>query len=264
MNGKTMFKNTADQAMASWVTYLNQLRIDALFEKLTIQDMNLSEMLKILDCLKLDIAELVESNRGGEKGIHGFIGERLQVGLSNAKNIIDGIKPTYKLIDDNGRDDFLNGSIPIQLKCVQKNCGLDAIKKHLETYPNFLKNGGKYQIPKDYYNRLNTLWSLPEEDVGRLGRADLRLYRNIQKFFNETGLHKSDIEPMEVDYSEVQKGTYNQTINNKERDYRSKDAENRNKAYEKSKPSMKEAGVITGVSAGIEGGIEFCLAILKK
>ena len=196
--------------------------------------------------------------------MHGFIGERLQVAISNAKNLIDGLDKEYFLIDNNGRDDYLRNLTPIQQKCVQNNYGLDAIRKHLETYPEFIDEGGIYQIPKDFYDKLEKVWSLSKEEAGKLSNTDYKLWKASKDFFEKTGILPDQIEPMEVDYSEIQKGTYEQTIKNEEKEIKKKDKENRDAAYQESKPSFKEAGKAMAVSAGVEGGISFCMAIAQK
>jgi hypothetical protein len=265
MDAKSALKSIQEQALASWITFLNQMRIDALIEKLSQQDIYLESALQELNELKASIAEwVVNRNRGGEKGMHGFIGERMQVSLKNAQNLIDGLKKEYYLIDDNGSVDYLRNLTPIQQKCVQDNFGISAIKEHLSKYPNFLDEGGVYQIPKDYYEKLKSIWSLTPEEAGRLTKSDYKLWKNLQSFFNETRIDPGKIEPMDVDYSEIQKETYNQTIKDQEKQIKAKDQENRDKAYQKSKPSVKQGAQAAAVGAGIEGGLAFCMAIAEK
>ena len=49
-------KSTQEQAVASWITYLNQIRLDELIARLNQQDINLEEALKELAQLKEFIA----------------------------------------------------------------------------------------------------------------------------------------------------------------------------------------------------------------
>ena len=80
MNGVKIIKSTQEQASAAWINYLNQLRLDELFDALSKQDMNLENALIEMNKLKKSIvSEVVDKNRGGNKGMHGFIGERVQV-----------------------------------------------------------------------------------------------------------------------------------------------------------------------------------------
>ena len=88
MNDKNI-KYTQEQAVASWVQYLNTIRFENLINSLNEQDINLDNAITSLDTTLNEINKLVNSNRGGEKGIHGFIAEISEVGIGNAKeNII--------------------------------------------------------------------------------------------------------------------------------------------------------------------------------
>lgn len=266
MNAEDNVKAVQEQAVASWITYLNQIRIDALLEKLCSQEINLENALKELGDLKKSIAGLIKTNRGGDKGIHGFIGERMQVSVENAKKLIDGLEREYHLVDDNGPVDYIKNGIPIQQKARQANLGLNAIREHLEKYPDFLRKGGIYEIPKDYYERLKKIWNLSVEDAKKLDNrsGDYKLWKSIQQFEKDTGITIDQIEPMNTDYSEIQKGTYEKTISEKEKEIKKKDQTNRATAYEQSKPTWKEAGKAAKVGAGTEAAVNLCLAIAKK
>lgn len=269
MNAEENVKAIQEQAVASWITYLNQIRIDEFLDKLCSQNINLEKALKELDDLKKFITEIIKTNRGGDKGIHGFIGERMQVHVENAKKLVDGLKQEYLLIDDNGPVDYRKNEIPIQQKARQANLGLNAIQEHLEKYPNFLSKGGIYEIPKDYYERLEKLWNLSIEDAKKLDNrnGDYKLWKAIQRFkenTGNTGITLDQIKPMNTDYSEIQKGTYEKTISEKEKEVKKKDQANRDAAYEQSKPTWQEAGKAAMVGAGTEAAISLCLAVAKK
>ena len=71
MNGVKIIKSTQEQASAAWINYLNQLRLDELFDALSKQDMNLENALIEMNKLKKSIvSEVVDKNRGGNKGMH--------------------------------------------------------------------------------------------------------------------------------------------------------------------------------------------------
>ena len=167
MEVKRIVKSDQEQAIAAWINYLNQLRIIHLCDELKAQDINYQEAIKILDTSLGTIQNhIVDSNRGGEKGLHGFIAEIAEVGIENAKEAVNGNKPNSVWLNDNGPIDIIRiiekkeGIITeqIQQKFYQSGDGLslEAIQKHLEKYPDFLKNGGKYQIPKDQYDKTVT------------------------------------------------------------------------------------------------------------
>lgn len=265
MNVSQITKSTQEQAVASWIDHINQLRLDRLIAKLVAQDINLEAALKELNKLKLSVFdEIVNKNRGGENGMHGFIAERMQVAIENARKLIVGARPEYLLIDDNGPVDYLRGGEEIQQKFVQLNLGFDAIKEHCKAYPDFTKNGGVYQIPKDYYEKFKELIKLSPEQAGKLQNKDYALWKHLHKVLEETGIDTSKIEPTTVEYVDVQKGTYDKTINKEEKSIKEKDKEQRDNAHKQTKPSVKEGAMVTTMSATIEGGMSFCLGVGKK
>ncbi len=264
MDASSIIKSTQEQGLAAWIDHLNQLRINELLANLTKQDINLADALKVLNAFKIDIDTLINSNRGGEKGVHGFIAERTQVTIENVRKLIEGLKAEYILLDDNGPVDLLRNDIPIQQKFVQANLSLNAIKQHFEKYPDFIKNGGKYQIPKDFYAALEKYATMPAEQGNKLAGAERSVYVAVQKFLKESGIDLKDIEPSVVDYSDVQKGKINETIKKEEENLKDTDKKRREEFHEKSKPTLEEGLKATAVSAAIEGGLGFCLGIAKK
>lgn len=258
-------KRTQEQATAAWVEQLNKLRIDEMFLRLSKQDLNFQNAWNELQKLKTSILEEVISlGRGGQHGMHGFIGERCQVYIENARKLIDGLGKEYLLIDDNGAVDYFRNGIPIQQKCVRDWLGFEAIKKHFEKYPNYVKNGGKYQIPKDFYDKYRELMSISKEDAGKLRNEEYRLWKKINEVFKETGLDHDQIEPMVVDYEDIQKETVNNTIEREKEHIKDKDKSNREKIKEEAKPSVNEGIKTTAISAVIEGATALFTSIMKK
>lgn len=114
-------KRTQEQATAAWINLLNQKRIDELVRALFEQDINLEQALAELQKMKANIQKLIESNRGGDKGIHGFIAEAAEVGIENAEKLIRGLKASCFWVNDNNPQvDIQRENVPIQLKFVQK------------------------------------------------------------------------------------------------------------------------------------------------
>lgn len=263
-------RSTQEQAVAAWIDHLNQLRVDELITKLAAQDTNLESALEALENLKLSVFSDVINNgkgRGGPFGMHGFISERLQVALENARKLIIGAKPEYFLVDDNGMVDYLRGDTPIQAKFVQMNLGLGAIKDHLTNYPDFLKNGGIYQIPKDYYETLRKVLSISPEEGAKLSRnsdPSIILWKYAHQFFKETGIDPNKIEPAVVNYRDVQKATYENTVSKEEESLRETDKTRRDHAYEQSQPTWQEGLKTTAAGAAIEGGMSFCLGVATQ
>ena len=144
--------------------------------------------------------------------------------------------------------------------------------KHFRDYADFLKKGGKYQIPKDFYEIVIKLWEMPQEEAAKLvtnsveGKNGLT-YANwvkIHDFFTNSGITPGDLEPSLFEYDEVKRDTIKQTIEKEEDAIRKRDQERRAEAYQKSKPTMKEGTKVAAVSAVMEGGAAFCTNVAKK
>lgn len=264
MDGERIVKSTQEQAAASWINYQNQMRIDELLRGLSQQDINLDNALKELGELKESVNKLLQTNRGGTTGIHGFIAERMQVYLKNARNLVEGAAKGYALIDNNGPVDYTGDGIAYQQKFVGKHLSLDAVREHLDKYPDYIKNGGKYQIPKDFYERLKYLFELPETEGTKLAGEDYTLWKYIHDFFRNKDIAFSDIEPSVVDYREVQRNVADETILREEQRVRGCDQDERNQLYQKSQPSARELYKASAVAMAAEGGIAFCMGVYKK
>lgn len=153
-------KTSQEQAIAAWVDYLNQVRITDLIASLNQQDGNLQDA---LDSLRSTVETLqsnvIEIGRGGQRGMHGFIAEVAEVGIGNARKAVQGQERIYDWVNNNGPDDIRIGDVLCQMKFVQGggSFSLDAVAKHLESYPDYLEAGHKYIIPKDFYEKVKTL-----------------------------------------------------------------------------------------------------------
>lgn len=255
---------TSGQADAVIVDVVNASRINQLLQKLAVIDRNKAGATEEIRVLKAEVQKLLATNRGGVKGIHGFIGETSQVHISNIKAFINGEEPLYILLDDNSMTDYIRGFKIIQQKACQAggHLGLDAIKRHLDKYPEFVEQGGIYQIPKDMFAKYQQLKNLPEEVAMKLRREDLRLWRYIRAFSDENP--SAVIEPMEVSYSDIQAGNIDNTVKCVEKSTNQEFEKQRKVAEAEHAPSLEEFLKICGMSAAIEGGISAGLEFVQK
>ena len=193
---------TRDQTTAGFVDMLKQIRLDNLLQKLTEISGRRDDATAEIETLRADIIKLIDSNRGGIKGVHGFIGERVQVVFCNARAIIQGEDPLYYLVDDNGMTDYFRGDVLIQQKaCISdKALGLTHVLEHADKYPAFLDQNGVYQIPKDFYEIYSRYIGMPKETAGKLLKDEYRMWLRVQSFHNAAPNIK--VEPMVVTYSE--------------------------------------------------------------
>lgn len=266
-----VIQSTQEQAVAAWIYNLRLMRTNELVEALRQQNINLTDALEVLNNLKSDVDYLISSNRGGEKGIHGFIAEVTECDFSNARMLIEGLQANCDWINDNGPADLFKEGIKIQQKFVKSggHFGLEAIREHLNDYPDFINNGGKYQIPSDFYEKVKKVSNMTQEELKKLSNsknADItyRQAKWIKEFFDETGVTIDDIEPSLVDYSSVQKGKIYETIDSEKKNIYRRNDEKVLEGIEKSKPTFSEGLKAAGVGAVAEGGMSFALGIVAK
>lgn len=264
-------KSTQEQAVASWVNYLNQVRLDRLMNSLKTQDDNLQHALGTIDSTMNVINEnIIKRNRGGLKGMHGFIAEVAECGVGNARQQIQGKMPNYQWINDNGPADLLRDGVQIQQKFVASgnHLSLQAIEQHYHSYPWFIKEGGKYQIPEDHYERIKELLLISEKEANKLPTSDgafsLKQWKEVHDFFDRGDIKFKDLEPSKLNYKDVQAAKIQDTLQTEKDSLKNKDQQLRDDAYRVSKPSVEQAINVTAVSAAAEGGITFVTEVIQK
>ena len=271
MKAERIVKSSQEQAVAAWINYLNQARLDRLVNALSKQDVNFTTAIKTIesafDTIKEDI---VLRNRGGDKGMHGFIAEIAECGIGNARQQIIGKSAIYTWINDNGPDDLIRGADAIQQKFVQAggHLSLRAISEHLRHYPEYLTDGHKYQIPKDHYDKIMAYYNMPANVANKLptstGDFSLRQWKEVHAFFEENNIDPGKLEPSILEYGDVQQGTIDVTFDKEKDHLREIDQEQRNSAYQESKPTLKEGIKATAVAATVEGISTFVIAVARK
>ena len=271
MNFGRVAKSNQEQAVASWVNYLNQVRLDRLMEAQQQQNQNWDQAVETLNnTLSTINKEIIERNRGGIKGMHGFIAEVAECGVGNAREQVQGRLPIYEWINDNGPADLLRDGVQIQQKFVASgnHLSLQAITQHFEKYPDFLNQGGKYQIPEDHYEQIKRLLSIPKEQANKIptstGEFSLKQWKEVHDFFDKGPIKLQDIEPSKLKYDQVQMNRINDTIQSEKKSLKETDKKIRDDAYDASKPSWEQGAKVAALSAAIEGGTAFVTAVAKK
>ena len=273
MDAAKVVKSSQEQAVASWINYLNQIRLDRLTEVLSREQENLENALGTINETLTTIGRDIVNNgrgRGCERGMHGFSAEVAEVGIGNAREQIEGRAPIYQWINDNGPEDLRRGAELIQQKFVNSggHLSLQAVKMHFQTYPDFLENGGKYQIPSDHYEKIKWLLSISEKDANKMptstGEFSLRQWREVQEFFKSNDIPFDKLEPSALDYKSVQKDAYEQTLDSERQNLKARNQERREQAYQDSKPTLAEGVKATAVASAVEGGMTFCMGIAEK
>ena len=269
MDPMKLVKSTQEQAIAAWVGLINQMRIDDLIKSLNQQDQNLDSAMKSMNWALKEIDNLIVTNRGGDKGVHGFIAEVAECGLENAQNLVRGVKPVTEWVNDNGPADLLRNGVEIQVKFVNSGgkFSLDAVAAHLEKYPDFLDKDGIYQIPKDHLEMVRTLYEMPQKEAAKLVSSDggpsYTTWKSIHQYFDSNGFSIDDLEASKFEYSEVQKNTIAGKMA-EEKDKLADESEQIKKGiYEDHKPTPQEGANAVAAGAVLEAGTAFAISVKR-
>ena len=259
---------TQEQATASWIQFLYNQRLATVVKAFNEQDINLEAAIDELNKLKEFVAD--ENHiLGSILTKHGEIAEHCQVNISNARNLVNGLMPQYSF-ENVGRtapEDYLKDGFFIQSKFYFSPKGtLLAIRKHLSIYPDFIKNGGSYEIPRDQYDAISkVIKSLDTKGVSSLSKADLSLLNSLQKLEKDTGIQfYKDINTTLVSYRDVQVENINETILREENNVRAQNISLKEDIRIRNAPSFGGMLKVAGASALLEGGVRFTISILKK
>lgn len=264
--------STQEQAVAAWVNHLNQLRLDSLLSRLADQGENLKDALATVEAAMRTInVEVVTRNRGGIKGMHGFIAEVAETGIQNARARVLGNEAIYEWVNDNGPADLLREGVEVQQKFVAAGgrFGLRAVAEHLEKYPDFVQNGGRYQIPADHYETIRALYDMRPADASKLVRGgpegwSLKDWQRVQAFFESGEVGIDALEPSSLDYGDAQRGAYAKTFATEEESLRATDRSLREEALQASRATLREGAKATIMAGAVEGGTSFVMAVLRK
>lgn len=269
MNTEKVVKSTQEQAVAAWIGLINQMRIDDLIESLNRQDQNLDSAMESMNWALGKIEDLVVANRGGNKGVHGFIAEVAECGLENAQSLVHGDKPAMEWVNDNGPADLLRDGVEIQVKFV--NAGgkfsLDAVAAHLQKYPDFLDKDGIYQIPKDHLDAVRSLYEMPKEEAAKLasstGGPSYSTWKSIHEFFDSSGFSIDDLEASKFEYSEVQKNAIADKMVEEKSRLADESERIKRDIYEEHKPTPQEGAKAAAAGAVLEAGTAFAISMKR-
>ena len=283
MNNRKSIDIAANQGIAFYAKYLQAMRMDELASKLeeilNEKSGNIEELIKIekralknLDLAEVDINKVIESNRGGDTGGHGFIAEFAEAGVENAKRSLDGLRNIAKVLNDNGKADLRIGRQDVQLKFYNN---LENELKQAVDYRNM-----KMMFPKDHYEIFAKIADGETDITFRGNRLRLSTVERIKKLLDEESEVRGEpvtkwMKSSNLNYDEVQKGTIYDTlnreresikesINESEKEVNSIADEKEKIAYNKAEPTFGEATKVAVGAAAVQGGIKLGTYVYDK
>lgn len=275
--------HSIDQGLAAYIDYLNHLRLTDLMATLEAifqaEESHLAELvarqrdaLTELDWAKDEIVNLVQHQRGGARGVHGFIAEVLETGIRNARSLYQGLGRVALLLNDNGPVDINLHGEDIQMKFyanllneLQQSSHYDQMmmmfpKDHVEVIHEIMAGAKVVELNGQVLtlNKIHTIRKVIEEESVRRGVP-------YDKWLTSSVLR----------YQEVQQGAVAQTLSGEaeairqdslrqEASIKAEASQARDQAKELAKANFNEAHQVAGVGAAVQGGVNLALFIYQK
>lgn len=280
-------KNSVDynvtQGVASYVDYINKLRLINLKNQLedilsdqTSQLYNLhnksTEALRNIDLANNQIDRIINTNRGGSTGLHGFISESAETGIRNARDIFNGLKKSTELLDDNGMADLLVNGKEIQMKFYNN------IINEINSSAKY--NNMQMMFPKDHVDLINQIMDGSKNVTFNGNALSNAQINNIRKAIEEESTRRDQnfkewISSSVNNYKDVQPNTINQTLENERNSIKNQtlqeqsDINNTAKknsltAKKQAQPNIGEATNVAAISAAVQGGLNLGIFIFQK
>ncbi|ARD98908.1 hypothetical protein [Lactococcus lactis] len=275
--------NNVEQGIASYVDYLNNIRLSDLMnsldsilsnetDKLSDLATRAAKALSNLDLAKLEIENLININRGGKNGVHGFIAEFAETGIRNARDVFQGMQKSVFLLNDNGPADILLQGKEVQMKFYAN------ILEEVKQASNY--NKMSMMFPKDHVEVIEKIMSGAKTVEYKGNTLSISQINNIRKVIeDESALRGVSfdewVKSSVLKYQDVQKGTIDQTLSGEVNDINKqtsqqqadikKRAENdRLVAHQKAQPNLGEASKVAGIGAAVQGGLNLGIFVYKK
>jgi hypothetical protein len=219
--------------------------------------------LKDLIKVKKDFLATPENILGNTGTKHGEIAEQVEVGIRNAKSLLNSSTPraTFEGVGRTAPEDYLINGVQVQSKFTN-NAGntLDHIIEHMKKYENFGRDGSFFHIPKDQYEKIqkNLL-------VDYSSYSDQKLQEKVQEIEQMSGHPFSQtVRPGLSNYSDVQIGKVDDTLDQHEKELKRDNAEIKDRIRTEAQPNIADFGRVAVKGAVIGGSIRFATKIYGK
>lgn len=283
MNNRRNVDIVANQGIAYYAKYLQNLRMEELAANLEAilkeSAGNIDELIRIqhkalsnLKVAEAEINKVIDTNRGGEYGGHGFIAEFAEAGVENAKRSLDGLRNIAKVLNDNGKADLHIGKQDVQVKFYNN---LSNELKQSEHYRDM-----KMMFPKDHFEIFEKIANGETDITYRGNKLKLSTVEHIKKLLDEESEIRGEpvskwMKSANLRYDEVQKESIHETlkrerntikenISKSEKEIKDRTEQEKNLAYDKAKPTLGEATKVAAGAAAVQGGIKLSMYVYNQ
>ncbi|MBD2567072.1 hypothetical protein [Anabaena lutea] len=254
-------KHQTTQFIAAIVAEDNIHKAEQIAAELSKQDHAFFAAIQEVDKVR-DFLATPENILGNASTKHGEIAEQVEVGIRNAKSLLNSSTPraTFEGVGRTAPEDYLINGIQVQSKFINGTGNtLDHIIEHMKKYDNFGRDGSFYHIPKNQYEEIQKI--LKGDDISQYQNIQEKI-QNIEQMsgrpFNQT------VQPASSNYSDVQINKVDETLDRHEKELKKDNAEIKDKIRAESQPNLADFGRVAVKGAVIGGSIRFTTKIYGK
>lgn len=247
-----------DQVVGTIVGELNNQNERSRLFQHVLQDQRLEEAFSHMAHVRAFLLD-PESILGNEDTKYGEVAEHVEVGVRNARAVIDGLKAPASFLDPKTGEEldrlspidlFINDeAFQVKFRNGLSN-NLDALLVHMGKYPDHAQSGG-YLIPSDRYELILRVLNGDKSVHSKTAAAVLEKVAEIEAI---TGRPFTEAVQSSVSsYSSVQLGAVNDTLDDIESDLVDRNEDLKDAIDLEHAPSlegMAQAGLAAGVIAG--------------
>lgn len=258
--------STQDQVYSAFVDNINVNRIKDEIINIDLQDACFVKAMEDIENVRNFIGQ-PEKILGSPLTKHGEIAEQVEVGVRNARDVLEGRLGTATF-DNVGRlapEDYLINDVAVQSKFINgAGNNLSHVIKHMDQYESFGRDGSYYHIPKDHYEIIDKIRQgesvndFNERTLGSIRKKIEEIEAKSGKPFNEV------VRPGVSDYAEVQQGKIVETLDNHEKSLEQRNEEIKDSIRDKHRPSLNEGLRAAGVAAAVGGALSLGSSLYIK
>lgn len=283
MRRHSVTDNAVAQGIAAQVHYLESTRVAELMS--TLERILVSETGELatvasrearailhLDLARINVRGIVDANRGGSTGVHGFIAEYAEAGVTNAERAINGIRPLTRVLADNGPADLGSWGVPVQMKFYANPYNEVLQSEHYR--------GMKMMFPRNHFEVFDRIMrgeTSVEIDGSVLSAKKVNAIREVieQESAARGEPYTSWMRPSKLEYAEVQREAIGDTLDEKTTAIRRRADEQRQQvrddsgtkrasASQKAAPSWGEAAKVAGTAAAVQATVSFGMYVYRR
>ncbi|MCP6760051.1 MAG: hypothetical protein NHB32_15155 [Fischerella sp. CENA71] len=259
-------RHQTTQFVAAMVAEDNLRHAEQLAAEFSKQDRAFFAAVQEVDKVRnfLDSPEKILGNASTK---HGEIAEQVEVGIRNAKSLLNSTTPraTFEGVGRTAPEDYLIDGVQVQSKFINGTGNtLDHVLDHMNKYKNFGRDESYYHIPKDQYEIIQKI--LKGEHVeGITSRTAQKIQEKAQEIEQLSGRPFSHtVRPASSNYADVQIGKVDDTLDRHEQQLKRDNEQIKDRIHADAQPNFADFGRVAVRGAVIGGSIRFATKLYVK